>query len=89
MFNADGYQTYDRILCTTAMSKNQLILQIKSYEDGKTANEIGVEQYKVSETLFSLEKSTAKNEKEKKSVYPPLGCILPFLGRTKKCERLL
>ena len=81
--NADGYQTYDRILCTTAMNKNQLILQFKSYEDGKTANEIGVERYKVSESLFSLEKSTAKNEKEKNRYIPHWGAYSPF-GEERK-----
>ena len=76
--NADGYQTYDRILCTTAMSKNQLLLQFKSFEDGKTANEIGVERYKVGETLFSLERSTAKNDKGKNNYIPHWGTYSPF-----------
>ena len=42
--SADGYQTYDRILCTTAMDKNRLTLQFKSYPDGSIVNPIGVEE---------------------------------------------
>jgi hypothetical protein len=76
--NADGYQTYDRILCTTAVKNNRLTLQFKSYADGKIANEIGVERYKVGETLFSLEKSSATNDKKQNRYIPHWGAYTPF-----------
>ena len=81
--DADGYQTYDRILCTTATNKNQLMLQFKSYENGKIVNEIGVERYKVGETLFSLEKESAKNEKKQSRYIPHWLAYVPF-GRERK-----
>ena len=84
--NADGYQTYDRILCTTAINNNQLTLQFKSYEDGKTANEIGVERYKVGEALFSLEKATTKNEKKQNLYTPHWGAYTPFGDERKNAK---
>ena len=66
--NADGYQTYDRILCTTAENKNQLALRFKSYPDGKIVNPIGVVEYRVGETLFSLEKVVTKNKKKNRYI---------------------
>lgn len=84
--NADGYQTYDRILCTTAMDKNRLTLQFKSYPDGSTVNPIGVEEYKVGETLFSLEKSSTKNEKKQDQYLAHWGTYSPFGGERKKAK---
>ena len=84
--NADGYQTYDRILCTTAMDKNRLTLQFKSYPDGKIVNPIGVVEYKVGETLFSLEKSTAKNEKKQNRYIPHWGTYTPFGDERKNTK---
>ena len=75
---ADGYQTYDRILCTTAMDKNRLTLQFKSYPDGSIVNPIGVEEYKVGETLFSLEITAIKNEKEQDRYLAYWGAYTPF-----------
>lgn len=84
--NADGYQTYDRILCTTVMNKNELTLKFKSYPDGKTVNPIGVEEYKVGETLFSLEKEINTGEKKQKQYLVRWGAYTPF-GNERKNEK--
>jgi hypothetical protein len=84
--NADGYQTYDRIVCTAAMDKNRLTLRFKSYPDGSIANPIGVEEYKVGETLFSLEKVTAKNEKKQNLYSPQWGSYSPFGNERKNVK---
>ncbi len=76
--NADGYQTFDRILCTTVINKNRLTLQFKSYEDGSVVNPIDVAVYKVGETLFSLEKVATKNKKKPARYITHWGAYTPF-----------
>lgn len=82
--NAEGYQTYDRIVCTTAMDKNQLTLRFKSYADGSTVNPMGVEVYKVGETLFSLEKVAAKTGKKQNLFTPHWGKYSPIVDKHRE-----
>ena len=60
--NADGYQTYDRIVCTAAVDKNRLVVRFKSYEDDRIVNEYDVARYKIGETLLSVEKIATQNK---------------------------
>ena len=83
--NADGYQTYDRILCTTAMNKNQLTLQFKSYADGRLVNKYDVARYKVGETLFLLEKADTKNAKKNRYI-AHWGAYTPFGNQRKNVK---
>lgn len=82
--NADGYQTYDRLLCTVVMGKDRLILQFKSYEDGAILSPIGVEVFKVGETLFSLEKTKEKNKKNQPLYLVHWGVYFSFEKKGKR-----
>lgn len=82
--SADGYQTYDRLLCTVMIGKGRLDLQFKSYEDGAILSPIGVEVFKVGETLFSLEKSKLKNNKNQILYLVHWGTYFSFEKKVKK-----
>jgi hypothetical protein len=73
-----GFQRYETLLCTAAINKNQMTIQFKSYEDGRIVNKSDVEVYKVGETLFSLEKYSATNEKKQNRYIPRWGAYTPF-----------
>ena len=51
---ADGYQTGNRILCSTRMKGSSLELRFESYPDGKMENEYGVKLYKKGDLLITL-----------------------------------
>lgn len=82
--NADGYQTYDRIVCTPVMDNHQLTLQFKSYTDGNTVNPLGVAEYKVGETLFSLEQAADTTEKKQNLFTPHWGKYSPIVDKQKE-----
>lgn len=55
--NATGYQTFDRIICSTTDKGSKLEVKFKSYDDGKILyGDDKIEQYKVGQVLFVLEK---------------------------------
>ncbi|MBI3561068.1 MAG: hypothetical protein HY080_05060 [Gammaproteobacteria bacterium] len=76
--NADGFQRYDRILCTTTLDNNQLTVHFKSYGDGSVVNPIGVDVYKVGETLFALEKKINPDKQKPARFIPHWGTYSPF-----------
>ncbi len=76
--HADGFQTNETIFCTTAMNKNQLMILFKSHEDGRIINRSDVEEFKVGETLFSLEKVATKNKKKPVRYITHWGAYTPF-----------
>ena len=61
LLSADGYQTYDRIVCSAELANNNMVIKFKSYTDGKVLNPIGVEEYKVGETLFKIKQAPDKS----------------------------
>lgn len=76
--HADGFQTQDRIWCTATTHRNRLILQFKSYADGTVVNPFGFEEYKVGETLFSLERAIAKTGQKQNRYLVRWGAYTPF-----------
>jgi hypothetical protein len=52
---ADGYQTSHELVCDTRNEGDRLEVAFKSYPDGGTTNEFGVELYKPGELLLTLE----------------------------------
>lgn len=76
--NADGFQTYHRFICTYSVDKNQLRVAFKSYDNGKTVNEIGVTVYNVGQTLFTLEKEDANSANKSARYLARWGAYLPF-----------
>ena len=50
----DGFQTMDRIKCKADAEDSTLHIRFKSYENGATANEFGVQIYKIDQILFDL-----------------------------------
>ncbi|HTF98920.1 MAG TPA: DUF5991 domain-containing protein [Cellvibrio sp.] len=51
---AEGYQTDEKIICTSENQGKDLIIKFKSYEDGSTKNAYGVSVYGPDSTLFKL-----------------------------------
>lgn len=82
--DADGYQTYDRIVCTPVMDNHQLTLRFKSYTDGSIVNPLGVAEYKVGETLFSLEQATDTMVKKQNQFTPHWCKYSPIVDKQKE-----
>lgn len=51
---AQGYQTDDEIICDTKTERAQLQVYFRSYPDGGTNNQYGVELYKTGAPLLTL-----------------------------------
>jgi hypothetical protein len=51
-----GYQTNDKVLCVTKADGDKLQVFFRSYPDGDTANQYGVELYQPGALLLTLER---------------------------------
>ena len=81
-----GYQKDETILCTTTINNNRLALQFKSYADGRMVNKYDVARYRVGETLFSLEKYSAKNGGKQNQYIPHWLAYTPFGSDRKNAK---
>ena len=52
--SAVGYQTFDEVLCDTKADRDQLQIHFRSYPDGGTSNQSGVELYQPGALLLTL-----------------------------------
>lgn len=56
--SANGYMTYNTVLCSTRKKGASLELRFLSYPDGKMKNEFGVQLYKKGDVLMTLTRIT-------------------------------
>jgi hypothetical protein len=72
LFQAVGFQTYKKIVCTLAGNGDNLEVKFKNYEEGTL-----LKKYKAGEVLFVLEKSDGKDNKTRYvphwAAYQPFG----------------
>ncbi len=54
VIKVDGFQTYERILCSLHEAKDKLTIKFKSFSNGTMLSERGIEIYKKKENLISL-----------------------------------
>jgi Family of unknown function (DUF5991) len=71
-----GFQKDETIFCTTTGTDSKLDVRFKTYDDGRIVNAYDVARYKVSEVLFSLEKTDGKDKKTR--YVPHWAAYVPF-----------
>ncbi len=52
----EGLQTNDEVVCDTKGDANRLVVSFRSYPDGGTTNQFGVQLYKPGDVLLTLER---------------------------------
>ncbi|PUA28402.1 MAG: hypothetical protein B0W54_18265 [Cellvibrio sp. 79] len=60
LITSQGYQTDEKIICTTKQSGKDLLVKFKTFGDGSIENIYGVEVYKVDGILFKLTSEDGK-----------------------------
>jgi hypothetical protein len=55
-----GFQTDQTLLCDVEIAGSTLVLKFRSFGDGKTLNEFGVEQYRPGARLITLSRESAQ-----------------------------
>ena len=59
-FTAEGYKTDEDYICTAVPSGDQLIVEFKSYKNGKTVDDRGNALYRLGESFFRLKRQGHK-----------------------------
>lgn len=68
--NIAGLQIDDHLICKAEPSENAVAIKFKSYADGEIKNPLGIDVYKVDDTLFSLVKDKDSLTTQWKSLVP-------------------
>ncbi|MGD8595305.1 MAG: DUF5991 domain-containing protein [Gammaproteobacteria bacterium] len=79
-----GYQLNETIVCSYSANNNQLTIHFKSYPNGKIVNQFDVAEYKVGETLFSIEKKMEGPKPERYTII--WGSFSPYETMPEKSD---